>query len=116
VRGGATQAAAKLPEGDALRKQLTAVADGADTIRKKIVATKEGGAITGEERLREWMDDLYGAITGYEGKPAKTLLDRTDALKRQLDDVTKEFETFQAKDVKAASDALKGKGLTLGPG
>jgi photosystem II stability/assembly factor-like uncharacterized protein len=111
VRGGSMQAAAKLPEGDALRKQLTAVADGADTIRKKIVATKEGGAITGEERLREYMDDLYGAITGYEGKPAATLIDRTEALRRQLDDVTKEFDAFQAKDVKAANDALKGKGL-----
>jgi len=95
VRGKAGAAAAKLPAGDPARKQLEAVADGADTIRKKIVATKEGGAITGEERLREWMDDLYGAITGYEGKPASTLLDRTDALKRQLTDLEKEFDAFQ---------------------
>jgi hypothetical protein len=41
------------------------------------------------------MDDLYGAITGYEGKPASTLLDRTDALKRQLTDLEKEFDAFQ---------------------
>ena len=31
-------------------------------MRKRIVATKEGGAITGEERLREHTDTLYGAI------------------------------------------------------
>src|SRR4030095_1290449 len=31
-----------------------------DALRKKIVATKEGGAITGEERLREHTDQLYG--------------------------------------------------------
>ena len=49
------------------------MADKADVIRKKIVATKEGGAITGEERLREFMDDLYGGILTYEGKPTATL-------------------------------------------
>jgi photosystem II stability/assembly factor-like uncharacterized protein len=111
VRTGATQAAGKLPEGDALRTQLTAVAENADAIRKKIVATKEGGAITGEERLREYMDELYGSIVQYEGKPAVTLIDRTEALKRQLDDVTKEFDAFEAKDVKAANAALEKKGL-----
>jgi hypothetical protein len=111
VRTGATQAAGKLPEGDALKSQLTAVADGADTLRKKIVATKEGGAITGEERLRENMTDLYSALVSYEGKPAATLIDRTEALKRELADVTKEFEAFQAKEVKAANEALEKKGL-----
>ena len=45
--------------------------DKADAMRKKIVATKEGGAITGEQRLREFTDDLYGAIMSYEGKPGR---------------------------------------------
>ena len=39
-------------------------------MRKQIVATTEGGAITGEERLREHTDQLYGAILSFEGKPA----------------------------------------------
>ena len=38
----------------------------ADALRKQIVATKEGGAITGEERLREHTDDVYGAITSVD--------------------------------------------------
>ena len=53
------------------RKQLAALSRQADEIRKKIVATKEGGAITGEERLREHIDTLYGAIMSYDGKPAR---------------------------------------------
>jgi photosystem II stability/assembly factor-like uncharacterized protein len=80
VRGGASQAAGKLPEGDALRTQLTSVADGADTIRKKIVATKEGGAITGEERIREHLDILYGGLMQWEGRPARYQLERIDVL------------------------------------
>ena len=57
-RGGADAAAAKLTAGDALHAQLAGLSSKADDIRKKIVATKEGGAITGEERLRAHMDNL----------------------------------------------------------
>ena len=32
-------------------------------MRKKIVATKEGGMITGEERLRENLAELYGSVS-----------------------------------------------------
>ena len=62
-----------LPGDDPLHTQLLALADKADVIRKQIVATKEGGAITGEERLREHMDQLYGGLMSYEGKPSATL-------------------------------------------
>ena len=58
-------------------------------MRKKIVATTEGGAITGEERLREHTDQLYGAILSYEGKPATYQIAYIDTLKRELDEVTK---------------------------
>jgi photosystem II stability/assembly factor-like uncharacterized protein len=111
VRGGATAAAGKLPEGDALRKQLTSLSAKADTIRKLIVATKEGGAITGEERLREHMDSLYGGLISYEGKPAATLIAYTDALGRELDDVKKQFADLQNSDLQKADAALKAKGM-----
>jgi hypothetical protein len=52
VRGSAEATAGKLPENDPLRAQLSALSASADAMRKEIVATKEGGAITGEERLR----------------------------------------------------------------
>ena len=55
-------------------------------MRKKIVATTEGGAITGEERLREHTDQLYGAILSYEGKPAAYQITYIDTLKRELDE------------------------------
>jgi hypothetical protein len=92
------------------------VVDGAEVIRKKIVATKEGGAITGEERLREHMDDLYGAIVSYEGRPAATLIDYTDALRRELADVSKEFQAFDKNEVAKVNAALNAKGMPkIGP-
>jgi len=111
VRDGASAASAKVASGDPMRAQLTDLADRADTIRKKIVATKEGGAITGEERLREHMDDLYGAILSYEGRPAATLVAYTEALRRELGDVGKEFEALRKADVEKANAALKAKGM-----
>ena len=55
-------------EGDkALRKTIMDFDAKVDAVRKQIVATTEGGAITGEERLREHTDQLYGAILSYEG-------------------------------------------------
>ena len=111
VRGGAGAIAAKLPETDPLHTQLAALSNKADAIRKQIVATKEGGAITGEERLREHMDQLYGGLMSYEGKPSATLVGYTGALERELGDVETEFAKLRDGDLAAANAALKAKGM-----
>ncbi|MEP6891062.1 MAG: hypothetical protein ABI955_10265, partial [Nitrospirota bacterium] len=51
----------------------------------------------GEERLREHTDQLYGAILSYEGKPADYQIANIDALRRELDDVTKQFHGKQTQ-------------------
>lgn len=113
VRAQADQAVGKLPEKDALRKQLEAFSTQADVIRKEIVATKMGGAITGEERLREHMDTLYGAILSYEGRPAQYQLESIDALQRELEDVSREFDAFTAKTLPKINEGLKAKNMPL---
>src|SRR6266508_2958205 len=80
-------AVAGLPEGDSLRTNVSDFDGKVDAVRKKIAATTEGGAITGEERLREHTDQLYGAILSYEGKPGGYQVAYIDALKRELADV-----------------------------
>lgn len=107
VRMQADADAAKLGAKDALRAQLAQLGDKADAIRKKIVATKQGGAITGEERLREHADALYGAIMSYDGKPADYQLARIDSLTRELDDVARQFDDLRKSDLPRANDALK---------
>src|SRR5262249_20211221 len=64
TNGGREQAAA-LGSGAApadVKAAAAQVSAKVDDLRKEIVATKEGGAITGEERLREHVDEVYGAI------------------------------------------------------
>jgi hypothetical protein len=110
LRGELAKSRATLPEGDALRKNVSDFDGKVDAVRKKIVATTEGGAITGEERLREHTDQLYGALLSYEGKPGDYEISYIDALRKELDDVTKEFEQLLAKELPALNDLLKAKG------
>ena len=99
ARGAAMRAAKGLPEGDALKKKLDAAAGKLDDVKKEIVATKEGGAITGEERIREHLDEVYGALMSWEGKPAVYQVDRVEALRRELADVAKEFDALAKSDI-----------------
>jgi len=66
--------------------------------------------ITGEERLREHTDQLYGAILSYEGKPAAYQITYIDTLRRELDDVTKQFDRLLTQELPALNDVLKSQG------
>jgi hypothetical protein len=103
-------AAAKGAQDEALKKTLSDLDAKIDATRKQIVATTEGGAITGEERLREHTDQLYGAILSYEGKPGDYQLAYIDALRKELGDVSRDFDQIVAKDLPPVNDALKAKG------
>ena len=107
VRDSALMDASKVDAKDPLHAQLLALAASADEVRKKIVATKEGGAITGEERLREYVGDLYGDVAGYEGRPTNEQLARADVLNRQLGDVVAEFQKLTTGQLPAINNGLK---------
>jgi photosystem II stability/assembly factor-like uncharacterized protein len=111
VRLALAARAAQLPAGDPLIARLQTAAAQLDELRKKIVATKEGGAITGEERLRENLADLYGNVVRYEGRPAQTQVERTDAITRELADVEKDFDSWVTKDLTDINAALAAKQL-----
>jgi hypothetical protein len=111
IRGQAAGIGAKLEAGDPLRAQLVAISEKADTLRKLVVATKEGGAITGEERLREKADDVYGSIASTEGAPTAYAVARIDALDHELSDVEKSFATLTSTDLPSLNEKLKAKSL-----
>jgi hypothetical protein len=111
VRDGLTESAGKLTADDPLRKRLAQLSDETEALRKKIVATTEGGAITGEERIREKTTQLYGAIDEYEGRPADYQVARIDSLKHELDDVTSAFNAFAAKELVEVNASLARKNM-----
>jgi hypothetical protein len=111
VRLALEERAAKLPATDPLAARLRAASAAVDDLRRKIVATKEGGAITGEERLRENLADLYGNVNGYEGRPSATQVARTDVLAHELGDVEKDFDAWLAKELSGINTELTRKKL-----
>jgi hypothetical protein len=111
VRLALDEQAAKLPANEPLVKRLRGASAQVDALRKKIVATKEGGMITGEERLREYLSDLYGNVVSYEGRPSQTQVERAEALGRELADVVKEFDAWTAKELTGVNSALAKKKL-----
>jgi photosystem II stability/assembly factor-like uncharacterized protein len=111
VRAALEQRASRLKSSDPLQKQLTDLAGQADEVRKKIVATKEGGAITGEERIREKTTQLYGALIAYEGRPGDYQVARIDSLTEELGDVVKQFDSFTASELPRVNAALARKKL-----
>jgi photosystem II stability/assembly factor-like uncharacterized protein len=115
LRAEAAKTKSALPEGDVLRKSVTDFDGKVDAVRKQIVATTEGGAITGEERLREHTDQLYGAILSFEGKPGDYQIAYIDALKKELGDVSKDFEQLLTKDLSILNETLKAKGKEVIP-
>jgi len=111
VRDGAAQRATKLAADDPLRGRLSEIQSSADGLRKEIVATKEGGAITGEERLREHTAAVYAALLSYEGRPAVYLLERAKALGKELGDVETSFTDLVNGDLRSANEALQANGI-----
>ncbi len=107
VRDTAAADAAKLPQSNPLRAQLESLSTKADELRSKIVATKEGGMITGEERIREHVGELYGDINQYEGRPTDYQAARADSLAHELQDVIDDFNKLAAAQLPAINDGLK---------
>jgi len=95
---------------DPLQRRLADFDGKLDALRKRIVATTEGGAITGEERLREHTDQLYGAIISWDGPPARYQLDNIAALRGELSDVSAHFDELTTSQMPALNKALSGTG------
>jgi photosystem II stability/assembly factor-like uncharacterized protein len=107
VRDASRERAAKLKAKDQLRPRLEKLAEQADQLRSKIVATKEGGMITGEERIRELLGGLYGDVDSYEGRPTEEQVRRTADLGRELEDVIQDFHKLTGRELPELNQALR---------
>jgi len=104
TRNQANERAAKLSGGD--KAQLTALANKLDGIYKTLVATREGGWLSGEEQLRERLVSLYGAVNIYDGRPTDSQLHQMELIGKELNERQAAFDAMLAKDVVAANKQL----------
>ena len=84
-----------------LKKTLAEFAGKLDKLHKTLIATKEGTAITGEEKIGEKLSELFYAVSRYDGRPSDSQLDRSKGLGKEMQDAQK------------AADDLLGRELTL---
>ncbi len=113
LRTQAAEAGKGRSDKDPLQKKLADFDGKLDELRKRIVATKEGGAITGEERLREHTDQLYGAINSWEGPPSAYQIENTAAMRAELSDIDGAFAALTAKQLPALNQLLQSQGLKI---
>ena len=92
-----------------LKEQLNKLLAELDDFRETLVSVKEGGMITGEEKLREHLGDLYGAVNGYSGRPTQSELERAVILEKQLGDAGAKLKSINATSLPALNTALQGK-------
>ena len=111
MRGSLGDRGNGLSAADSLLRALQRGSEQVDTMRKKIVATKEGGMITGEERLRENLAELYGSVVGYEGRPSEMQVERTGSIGREMGDVSKTFERWIQVELPMINKLLEARGM-----
>jgi hypothetical protein len=105
LRDEARTRAATCPDG-ALKAKLEALADAAEAARAQFVPVKEVEGLTGEDRLREKLSEVYGAVTGYRGRPGRAQLDRMEAVRKDIAAASGAFEARVQRDLPDLNEAL----------
>ena len=106
VRTQAQARLAKLGANDAARKPLEDLLRATDALRARLVATREGSGITGEERIREKMGTLYGAVNSYDGRPSQSQIERIAELGKEMASVVADFDALTKRELAAANAEL----------
>lgn len=95
-----------------LQGRIQAFAGRAEAVRGVLVSTKEaGGAITGEERLREKLAKLYNRVLFQPGPPSPSQLDRIGALRAELAAAFADVDTLGGAGLADLNGALAKAGL-----
>jgi hypothetical protein len=114
ARAQAADRAGKLAAKDGAQKPLQTFTAQLNSLRGDLSAQKEGW-LTGEEKLRERLGALYGAVNIYDGRPTQSMYDNLKLMEKELADATNRLQgTFnkQLSSVNAALTKSKAESIT----
>lgn len=111
VRDQANERADKLKKRDKVAKSLRSFAGKLDKLHKTLVARGKGGMLSGEEQLREKVVNLYGAVSGFGGRPTNSQLTHMEVLEKEIEESNAAFRSHIKKDLQKINSKLKGKKL-----
>ncbi len=96
--------------GNRVARRLEDYAARLDDFRKGLVSTSKAGWVSGDEKLREKLANVYGAVSTYDGRPTRSQLDRTGVLGGQLQSAEQRFASLSG-GVAAFNSQLERRGL-----
>jgi photosystem II stability/assembly factor-like uncharacterized protein len=91
------------------RERFEAFADRLEAFRGTLVVV-EGGMLSGKEQLRERLGNLYGAVSGYDGRPTDSQLHRLERLAAEFEQRQQAFDDLLA-EVDDHNQRLERRGL-----
>lgn len=103
--------AEKLGSRDALAGKLKKLAGTLDTFVNSLAATSEAGWLSGDEKLREKMGNLFGAINRFEGRPTASQEENAAELMGDLKAAEAKSQALRDKEIAAANRDLTAKKL-----
>ena len=83
IRDQAKEKAGKV-NNKSLGKKLNGLSESMEVLHNELVATNATTAITGEEKLREKIGEVYSAVNGYQGRPTQNQMDRLELLTKKV--------------------------------
>jgi photosystem II stability/assembly factor-like uncharacterized protein len=97
---------------DGTADRLNDYADELEEYKATVVSVSEGGIFGGDEKLREHLGALYGAVNGYAGRPTDSELGRMEILGRQLVEAEQTFAELTAEsELRKYNSRLEDEGL-----
>ena len=99
-----------LKNSEDLKNTLTNLSEELDNLHKELTSTS-ANRLSGQERLREKIGDIYGAVLRYSGKPTDSQIKRLDILITDLNNKQDQLNNIIQNDLPGVNSSLKAKSV-----
>jgi hypothetical protein len=94
----------------AVKKGLEEYSQALESFRSGIVSTAAAGWLSGDEKLREHLGNIFGTIVGYEGRPTATQMARVKKLLVDLTEAEAHFAELSGSRLDELNGRVSGSG------
>ncbi len=88
-------------------RNLNNVAEELEAFSESVAVRSEGSLISGQEKLRERLGNLYGSVSGYDGKPTDTHLQTQQQLLQELAEAQQQADELLEDQLPRANRVLR---------
>jgi photosystem II stability/assembly factor-like uncharacterized protein len=111
LRDDALQRKSRLEAGDPVAASLQELSTRLDSLHSSLLVEYMGSGLTAEQRLRENVVELYGAVSNYGGAPTQSQLDEMKVLQSEIGAAASKFQKIHSISLPSINELLSGKHL-----